>query len=232
MEKECKLEKEYNVWEIICDSLRAWWLVIICALLGAVLLGGYKYLSNRGFVSEKPYEDVYRVTATFYVKEYSGESAAERTGTIIKTADSRSTYECLLENTGYDLEFLGFQHLFDIAEGESSDILTVYVNYPGSYGGFSISDETAALDFANEVIIAIDQTTQELIGQSCMKILDAPYVEDASQRMLAYAPSETAFRQEVAKAATAGILFGVIVEVALHACWRMIRQKRDDEWRE
>ena len=51
------------------------------ALAGALLLGGYKYYSNRSFVSEKNYEDDYRVMASLMVEEYSGESAAERVGT-------------------------------------------------------------------------------------------------------------------------------------------------------
>ncbi len=84
------------------------------ALAGALLLGGYKYYSNRSFVSEKNYEDDYRVMASLMVEEYSGESAAERVGTVITVAESRSTYEKMKQLSGYDMEYLAYQDMFDL----------------------------------------------------------------------------------------------------------------------
>ena len=92
-EKKVATDREYTVWEILQGNLKVWWLMLFGALVGALLLGGYKYYSNRSFVSEKNYEDDYRVMASLMVEEYSGESAAERVGTVITVAESRSTYE-------------------------------------------------------------------------------------------------------------------------------------------
>ena len=71
-------DREYTVWEILKGNLKVWWLMLVGALAGAMLLGGYKYYSNRSYISEKNYEDDYRVMASLFVEEYSTESAAER----------------------------------------------------------------------------------------------------------------------------------------------------------
>lgn len=225
VKKQNAADREYDVPELIRLNLKVWWLMILFALAGAAFLGGYKYLSNRSYVSEKNYEEVYRVTASLYVREYNDEAAAVRIGTLIKTADSRSAWQRFLERTGYDLEYVGYQQMFDLLEGESSDIVTVYVGYPAEYGGFSIPDEEAALVFADDVIAAIDETMQEIVGEACFDILDEPYVAEPTRRQLAYAPSAEEFREEILKAATAGLVFGVIVEVTLYTGFLLLRGK-------
>lgn len=223
------MDREYSVRDLIRGNLHVWWLIVLFALAGALFLGGYRYLSNRRFVAEKNYEDVYRVMASLYVKEYSSETAAVRTGTLVKTADSRAAYEKLIERTGYDLEYLGYQQLFDLLVEPSTDIVKVFVRYPNQYENFAIKDEAAALEFAGEVIAVIDETMSGLTGQTCIEVLDEPYAADAVQQRLAYAPSEQEFYQEVRKAATAGLLFGVIVEMACYAGFSALRQKKGSQ---
>ena len=82
---------------------------------GSTAFGGLQYYSNRSFVSEKNYEDDYRVMASLMVEEYSGESAAERVGTVITVAESRSTYEKMKQLSGYDMEYLAYQDMFDLS---------------------------------------------------------------------------------------------------------------------
>ena len=113
-EKKVATDREYTVWEILQGNLKVWWLMLFGALAGALLLGGYKYYSNRSFVSEKNYEDDYRVMASLMVEEYSGESAAERVGTVITVAESRSTYEKMKQLSCYDMEYLAYQDMFDL----------------------------------------------------------------------------------------------------------------------
>jgi tyrosine-protein kinase Etk/Wzc len=118
-EKKVATDREYTVWEILQGNLKVWWLMLFGALAGALLLGGYKYYSNRSFVSEKNYEDDYRVMASLMVEEYSGESAAERVGTVITVAESRSTYEKMKQDLPYRIfpvccNFLFFHCIFSV----------------------------------------------------------------------------------------------------------------------
>ena len=228
-EQSYQPDREYSVWQIFRCNLKKWWLMLICALVCAALLGSYKYYSNRRFVTDKAYEEINQVMATLYVKEYSGESATERVGTVIKTGTSNAAYQKLLKSTGYDLEFPEYQQMFDLASEGDSDIITVYVKYPNNYGDFSLRDERDALEFTEALIGAIDGTTEEMTGTSCIRVLDQPYVANTEQRMLAYAPTKEKFMREIAKAATAGLLLGVIIEVALYTCWTIYHQKKESE---
>lgn len=227
--REYKVGEEYSVWEMIRCNLRVWWLMLLGALIGAVFLGGYIYASNRQYVVDDKYEETYRVEASMCVNAYSNESAAERVGTVTKTAVSRSAYEKLIENTGYDLEFLGYQQMFDFQTTDSSDIIMLYVDYPDSYGAFSISDETMALEFAQNVIQAVDETTQELMGEACIKVLDEPYVADPISKKYAFAITHEEFPYEISKAVAAGAILGIIVEVALYTWFLMARAKKEEK---
>lgn len=230
MKKEkYRIDEEYGVWEIMRYNLRVWWLMLLCAAAGAVLLGGYVYVSNRAYIVEDRSEEQYRVEAALCVTAYSDESAAERTGTVTKTAVSRSAYEKLLENTGYDLEFLGYQQLFDYKVTDGSDIIMIYVNYPNEYGDFSISDEEAALEYAGNVVNAIDETMLELMGEDCIKVLDEPYVADPIVKEYAYAITGEEFPSEICKAATAGALLGIFVEAAIYTWFLISCGKKEEE---
>lgn len=225
--EEYKLDAEYSVWELIRCNLQVWWLLLAAALIGAALFGGYIYASNRPFIVADKYEELYRVEASLCVTAYSNESAMERVGTVTKAAVSRTAYEKLLKNTGYDLEFLGYQQLFDLQMTDSSDIIMLYVYYPSEYGSFSIPDEEAALEYAGHVMDAIDQTTSELMGTTCVKFLDQPYAADPIEKKYAFAITEEEFPGEIRKAATAGAMFGVILEVALYTWYLMARKKKE-----
>ena len=198
-EKKVATDREYTVWEILQGNLKVWWLMLFGALAGALLLGGYKYYSNRSFVSEKNYEDDYRVMASLMVEE------------------SRSTYEKMKQLSGYDMEYLAYQDMFDLEQNTSSDVMTVHVKYPRTYGTFSLENEEDALEFAGYLLEAVKDTVRDSIGKNGVHVLDEPYVADAQKRYLAYAPTIQEFKREIAKAAVAGAFFGVIVEVAVYA---------------
>lgn len=218
MEKrKCDTDREYTVWELIKQNLTVWRLIVFFALAGAIFLGGYKYWCNRAFVSEKKYKDICQVMASFYVEEYSGESAPERAGTVIKVADSRNAYETFKKISGYELEYLGYQALFDLQEGGDSDVITLYVKYPGAYKEFTLDNEQEALEFAGYLMRSIEDVMEDAVGKKGVRVLDQPYVADKEQRLLAYAPTRREFWQEITKAAVAGAFFGIIVEVAFFA---------------
>ena len=223
--KQSGTEKEYTVWQIIQENLKVWWLILIGALAGAFLLGGYKYYANHSFISGKNYEYDYRVMASLFVEEYSSESTAERVGTVISIAGSRSTYEKMKQLSGYDLEYLAYQDMFDLEQGESSDVITVHVKYPRIYEDFSLENEDDALEFAGYLLEAVRDTVQDHIGKNGVHVLDEPYVADAQKRYLAYAPTLREFKQEIAKAAVAGAFFGMIIEVAVYAGVQMSGKK-------
>ena len=91
--------------------------------------------------------------ASLMVEEYSGESAAERVGTVITVA-SRGRHEDEAVS-GYDMEYLAYQDMFDLEQNTSSDVMTVHVKYPRTYGTFSLENEEDALEFAGYLLRAV-----------------------------------------------------------------------------
>lgn len=225
MDKEYRLSREYSLMEIVRYNLRMWWLAVIFALVCAALLGGYKYRANRPFVEKTGDGSFQQVTAALYVNSYSDESAVERVNTIIKLANSNRVYEKMIENTGYDLDFQGYQELFDTLLGEVSDVVSIYVNYPAGYGNFSISDEAAAKEFAGEIIKALDEVSQEMIGQQAIRILDAPYAASTIQELESDTITKAEFWRGVLKAGIEGVLAGMIAEVLCYTFWLLLYKK-------
>lgn len=225
MNKEYKIDKEYSVAEIIRYNVRMWWLAAIFALVCAAVLGGYKYKSNHQFVERELYDNIQQVTAGLYVRTYSDETSVERVGTIVKIAVSNRTYEKLVENTGCNLSYAGYQALFTAMQGDVSDVASIYVNYPATYDEFSLPDEEAAKRFASEVIKAIDEVSKEMIGEQAISILDEPYASTKIQKIESYAITEEEFWQGNLKAAIAGLILGVIVEVVVYTFWMLLYKK-------
>ncbi len=224
-DREYRLDKEYNVPEIIRYNLRMWWLAILCALACAALLGGYKFRANYQFVEKEVYDSTQQATASLYVRLYSDETAVERANTLMKMAASSRTYEKLIRNTGYALEYEGYDSLFEVTQSEVSDVISVFVNFPAGFGEFAITDEKAAVDFVSGIIEALDEVSQEIIGRECITILDRPHATNIVQKTESYFITADEFRQGVLKAATAGFLLGIIVEIVLYTCWMLLYKK-------
>lgn len=228
MDRKYKLEREYSVMEIIRYNLRMWWLAGIFAIVCAAVLGGYKYVSNDEFRERQLYQEIHQIAASVYVQSYDGESAVERVGTAARIASSKRTYEKLIENTDYGLTYVEFQQMFLATQTEVSDVLGIYVNYPVAFDGLQLTDEESASIFMNEIIKALIETEQEMVGEDVLRILDAPYPSSRIQQIEVFSMSEDEFWRGVLKGATAGLLLGIIVEVAFCSFWMLFYRKPKD----
>lgn len=225
MDREYKLDKEYSVMEIIRYNLRMWWLAAIFALVCAAILGGYKYKSNHEFVERVVYDNVQQVNASVFVKAYTDEASVERVNTIIKIANSNRAYEKMIENTGWLLDYQGYVSMFDLIVGDVSNVASLFVNYPTAYGDFQIADADFAAQVAEEIINATDEVSREMTGKECISVLDAPFATTMVQKIETYFITEDEFWKGNLKAATAGFLLGIIVEVVLYTCWMLLYKK-------
>lgn len=225
MNKEYQLDKEYTILEIIRYNLRKWWLALICAAVCAVALGGYKFISLYPYLEKDAYENIHQVTSTLYVQQYSDEGSVERVNNIVRMAGSYRAYELVKEKTGCDMEYQSYQLVFDIMQGEAGDVATIYLTYPVTIGNFSIADEDAALAFTNAIIEATDELAQDLIGEKCFQVLDAPYLSSEVKEVESYSITKEDFQKGVLKAVTAGVLLGIIVEVVLYTFWLILCRK-------
>ena len=91
---------------------------------------------------------------------------------MITVAESRSTYEKMKQLSGYDMEYLAYQDMFDLEQNTSSDVMTVHVKYPRTYGTFSLENEEDALEFAGYLLEAVKDTVRDSIGKNGVHVLE------------------------------------------------------------
>lgn len=228
MSREYRMDKEYSIAEIIRYNLRMWWLAAILAVLCAGVLGGYKYTSLHQYVENEVYENRQQIVASLFVSLYSDAEPSERVNNIRKIAASNRAYQNFREITGYELTVQEYQNLFDTEHGENSDVVSFYVTFPASHGDYSIVDEVEATNFMDGLIAATAVTCEEMIGQECVSVLDAPYATSEIAKLKTYTITQEDFRKAVLKAVTAGILLGIIVEVVCYTFWMLIYKKPKD----
>ena len=229
MKKEYKLDREYSLLEVVRYNLRMWWLAAILAILCAGLLGGYKYVSNYEFTGRSLYESKHQATATIMVKDYNGETATERVGTVTRIITSQKVYDKLVKERGYsNLSYEGYQALVQTKQSEVSDLASIYVTYPARVDLFDLQNETGALQFLNDIIYAADKATQELLGQDVIDVLDEPFIATKVEQVETFAMDEEEFWRGVMKGAAAGFCLGIIVEVVCFSFWMMLYKKPKD----
>ena len=234
MNKGYQLEREYSIGEIIRYNLKMWWLALICAVVCAAALGGYKFVSLYPYIEKDNFENVQQVEASIYVKPYSDASSLERVNNIIKISDSHTAYEMVIEQTGYELDYATYKKLFEVALEESGDVAILSVTYPVNTGTFNLADETVAMEFANEVLDATKVIADDLIGKNAFAVLDAPHLTSELREVETYFITEDDFEKGVFKGLTAGVILGVMVEVILYTFWMLLykRPKNVEEIRQ
>lgn len=225
MNKKYESEKEYSFWEIARYNLKMWWMAAILGIVFAAVLGAHQYKASYNDLDEVRYGNISQVRTDLYVNLYSDESAVERVNTVVKIAASKKVYRQLVENTGYDLTFEDYQTMYGAVIGEPSNVVSLYISYPVNYGNFSVSDEAAAKNFANELVTALEQVTQEVIGQKAVAVVDAPYVVTEIEKINGESISQGELQKRVMMKCVTGFALGVLVEIILYTIWMLIDKK-------
>lgn len=234
MNKGYQLEKEYSIGEIIRYNLKMWWLAVICAVVCAAALGGYKFVSLYPYIEKDNFESVQQVEASIYVKPYSNGDSLERVNNIIKISDSHTAYEMVIAQTGYELDYATYKKLFEVALEECGDVAILSVTYPVNTGTFNLADETSAMEFANAILDATTVIAEDLIGKDAFAVLDAPHLTSELREVETYFITKDDFKKGVFKGLTAGVILGILVEVVVYTFWMLLykRPKNTEEIRQ
>lgn len=225
MSREYKVDKEYSFLEIVRYNLRMWWLAVIMAILCAAALGGYKYNALHQYVENEMYENKQQIVAALFVSDYSDASVVERVGNVIKIAKSSRTHEKFCKEMGITLTMDEYVNLFEILQGEASGVASLYVTFPTNVGNVVIADENTAIKFAEGVMKATMEVSEDVIGADCVSVLDAPYATQEIVKIENYSITQEDFNKALLKAVTAGILLGIIVEIVFYTFWMLLYKK-------
>lgn len=229
MKQGYQLEKEYSIGEIIRYNLKMWWLAMLCAVVCAASLGGYKFVSLYPYIEKDNFENVQQVETTVYVTPYSDSDSSERVNNIVKIIESHSAYEMVVQQTGYELDYATYKKLFDVKLEDSGDMASICVAYPVNTGTFNMADENVAIEFSNAVLDAITVIAEELIGKDAFAVLDTPHLTHELREVETYFITKDDFKKGVFKGLTAGVILGIMVEVVLYTFWMLLYKKPKNE---
>lgn len=227
--REYKKEKEYSIGEVIRYNLKMWWAAALLAVIFAGLLGGYKFVSLKPYVENEVYQDKMQVKASVYLSQFNDSSVLERGCDIMKIADSNRALAFFLKDTGYQLTLEQYRRLFDSEQTETSNVVTFYITFPHAEGDFTIGDEKSAVKFMEAVLKATESAAKELTGQQAVTVLDSPYVTKEVEKLVSYSITASDYKKAILKAMVAGVLLGIVIEVALYTLWMLLYKKPKNE---
>ena len=225
MDKEYRTDREYGPSEIFRFHLKMWWLAGLLGLVCAAVLGGYKYVSLEPYLEEHLYVEQTQIQAALFLSNYSEGSAGERANNIMRMAKSNRAYRAFCRNTGYTLTLEEYREAFQMEQTEASDVVSLSVVYPAAFEAFGIDGEEDALAFAGSLIAVMKEVAEEMINEPCVGILDEPYAVSVRVKQQGYSLSRAEYRNGILKAATAGFLLGVLVEVVLYSFWLILSRR-------
>lgn len=225
MDKEYRTDREYSPSEIFRFNLNMWWLAGLFGLVCAALLGGYKAVSLEPYLEEHLYVERTQIQAALFLSNYSEGSPGERANNIMRMAKSNRAYQAFCKKTSDAPGLEEYREAFQMEQTEASDVVSLTVTYPVSFENFALDGEEDAYLFAENLIAVIGEIAEEMIGQPCVGVLDEPYVVRGQEKLQSYSISRTGYRNGVFKAATAGFLLGIFVEVVLYSLFLLLSRR-------
>ena len=174
-----KLISIKDLWE---EIIRKFWLIIILAIAGAVVLGGYKYLSDKR--EAETAEDVEELSD---LEDNLSEEEMNEVNNILRLKEDVQQQQEYLDNSvliqinAYDESRVDLQYRISDAQGNEQDILNAYESYVGS-GALAADLQEKGVDlevqYINELIsfensdISVNSSDNTLLFGSATNTFD------------------------------------------------------------
>lgn len=206
--------RKYLLKDIIKRNLRFWWLLILCGVVVAGLLGYKKYndYQTRFYkMSLKGVVDTY--TMNFYTGNMKQESVAQRINTLTEIVTSREAYEDFIKLSGYDMEYGTYTEIVRFDNNNATDILSGVFTFPWGNGDFEVIDDKKATEFTDYFSKALVSTCNRILKDNSVEYLGisekGTFDHNASDSDKALA------NKAIIKNAFIGFAIGVIIPVVV-----------------
>lgn len=206
-------EEEYSLLEIAKYNLKKWPILLICALLCALLAGGYGYKNTEPSVVY--YEELQQVNGAYFISEYNDTSINERMYDAQQIALSHGAYQKFLENTGYEMTFNEYTGMFGYSNYIVTSVLNLYVAYPETYGSVTVTTDDEAMQLMQQLMDSQIEMYRSYLGDDAVMILSQPYTSSYTQASAQTATTTKDLLVATVKGAVAGIFLGLLLGVVV-----------------
>lgn len=224
-------DEEYTLLEIAKYNLKKWPILLICALLCGLLVGGYGYKNTEPSVVY--YEELQQVNGAYFVSEYNDTSINERMYDMQQVALSHGTYEKFLADTGYEMTYQEYTNMFGYSNYIVTSVQNLYIAYPETYGNVTVTTGEDAILLMQQLMDAQVAMYDAYMGEGAIEILSAPYTSSYTQASAETATTTKDLLMATAKGAAAGIflglLLGIIVVSAVYLIGTVAKQAKEIE---
>ena len=197
MVEQKKRDVEIDVMKLLLLYLSKWWLILLCAVVGA----GIMFLYTKNFITP-----LYQAKVTIYVNNaVSGQQIESVSGsnlsasqqlvnTYVNILRSDTVLEKVVDSTGLDLTAEEIREIMSASQVDGTELFDIYISDP---------DPEMAAFIANKMAEVAPGEIEEFVEGSSTKIVDYAKVPEEP-----YTPS---YKKNLALGAIAGILLIVVI---------------------
>lgn len=197
MVEQKKRDVEIDVMKLLFLYLSKWWLILLCAVVGA----GIMFLYTKNFITP-----LYQAKVTIYVNNaVSGQQIESVSGsnlsasqqlvnTYVNILRSDTVLEKVVDSTGLDLTAEEIREIMSASQVDGTELFDIYISDP---------DPEMAAFIANKMAEVAPGEIEEFVEGSSTKIVDYAKVPEEP-----YTPS---YKKNLALGAIVGILLIVVI---------------------
>jgi hypothetical protein len=210
---EKNYEEEYSLLEIAKYNLKHWPVLLICALVVGLIAGGYGYMHTEPSVVY--YQELMQVNSDYFISDYNDSSITERMYDLEQVAYSHGAYETFMANTGYDLTFEEYQHMFGYGNLIVTSVINIYMGYPMTVGTIDVETDAEAVALMQQLVDTHEQMYAEFMGDGAITQVGAPYTSTYTQAAADAATTPKDLLIATARGGIAGIFLGLLLAIVV-----------------
>lgn len=211
MENKNRYEEELSVLEIVKYNLKHWVVLLVCAVIGAAVIGGYAYKNTKPSVVY--YEELQQTNGAFFMTQYNDQTVTERMYDMQQVALSHGAYERFLADTGIQMGYEEYAKMFAYNNYVVTSVVNLFIAFPGTYGDLTVETAEEANALMEALLVSHKRLFDEYMGEDAILILNHAYDSKYTQ-----APADTAVSTKdlimgTSKGAVAGAFLGLLLGV-------------------
>ncbi len=158
--------RKYLLKDIVKYNLHYFWILLLCAVLGAAGLGYRSYAGWQNRFDRILLEGtVNRISVEYYTGNIVGETLLFRNQSLITVMHSKAAYDEMVRLSGYDLTYETFHDMMLCDNDGTRDCVSAMLQYPYGSDGYSVLTDDDAEQFMQYYAQAVENTCDKMMGE-------------------------------------------------------------------
>jgi hypothetical protein len=206
--------RKYMIKDIVKRNLRFWWIIAVCIIAFAGLMG---YMKNEDY--RKRFEQielkgtVSQLNIEYYTGNVAGEILSVRLLNAVSVIKSSETLDELNRLWGKSIAYEDFEGIVTELDDGTKDVISMRVEYPWGSDTITLLDDEDAKEFVEYYLQAVENIGNRIIGEGRLKLLGVSDVSTHEYKVTDE-QRETA-RKAVIKNTFIGGVIGFIIPVVV-----------------